>query len=211
MNKLLLVDEKKTYSERIHQIFSSHFPEYSLHTAGSSSELVMELNKAAYEAALIIIGEQDFEIFTLLPVILKLYPQMAIGIIGDDADTFYVQKLYREGARAFIGREEEEEEMSYAIGMLLQRKIYINERIKNFLVMADKEDRLNSPFEKLSQRESEVARFLLAGKRISEISREMGLKPNTVTTYKIKIFEKLSIENIIQLKRLESIYKPEWN
>ena len=95
MNKLLLVDEKKTYSERIHQIFSSHFPEYSLHAAGSSSELVMELNKAAYEAALIIIGEQDFEIFTLLPVILKLYPQMAIGIIGDDADTFYVQKLYR--------------------------------------------------------------------------------------------------------------------
>lgn len=54
-------------------------------------------------------------------------------------------------------------------------------------------------FQKLSNREFEIARLMIKGYGNLEISNELNLKASTVSTFKSRIFQKLKIFNIIQL------------
>jgi DNA-binding NarL/FixJ family response regulator len=52
-----------------------------------------------------------------------------------------------------------------------------------------------NPFDTLSDREFQVAKELLSGKSIADISASLSINSSTVSTYKGKVFEKLKISN----------------
>ena len=51
-----------------------------------------------------------------------------------------------------------------------------------------------------------LALLLLQGKRSSQICAELNVQPSTVTTYKIKIFTKLGVNNVVDLEKLAVQY-----
>ena len=54
----------------------------------------------------------------------------------------------------------------------------------------------------LSQREHQVYRLLSQGMSVSEIASELGLAPNTVSTYRARILEKTGARNDVELALL---------
>lgn len=54
---------------------------------------------------------------------------------------------------------------------------------------------------KLSDKEAEIANFLVAGLRTAEISNILNKNASTVSAHKRKIFDKLRIENVVELVR----------
>ena len=52
---------------------------------------------------------------------------------------------------------------------------------------------------KLAQRESEVFNLILVGLKTTEISHNLGLKPNTISTIKKSIMNKLEVNNLFDL------------
>jgi DNA-binding NarL/FixJ family response regulator len=54
----------------------------------------------------------------------------------------------------------------------------------------------------LSIKEEIVAKMMIEGKSTNEIALIMGIKSNTVSTYKRRIFDKTDTQNIIQLSQL---------
>ena len=65
---------------------------------------------------------------------------------------------------------------------------------------------MSNPFERLSHREFEIIHLFLEGKSISEISKNLNIKPSTVGTYKSRIFEKLTISNLFELNKMAALY-----
>lgn len=57
----------------------------------------------------------------------------------------------------------------------------------------------NDLFESLSKREKQVLAMMLKGALVKDICKELGLKSNTVSTYKKNIFLKTKTSNIIEL------------
>ena len=55
---------------------------------------------------------------------------------------------------------------------------------------------------KLSAREGEVAKYLMAGKGTNFIAKELGVKANTISTVKKNIFKKLGINSSVELYML---------
>lgn len=53
--------------------------------------------------------------------------------------------------------------------------------------------------EALSHREHQVFRLLTAGQTVSEIGAQLGLAPNTVSTYRARILEKTGTKNDVEL------------
>ncbi|MEO8088279.1 MAG: LuxR C-terminal-related transcriptional regulator, partial [Bacteroidota bacterium] len=49
------------------------------------------------------------------------------------------------------------------------------------------------PHEKLSDREFEVLKLIGAGKTVSEIGNIISLSPNTISTYRLRILEKMNL------------------
>jgi DNA-binding CsgD family transcriptional regulator len=53
--------------------------------------------------------------------------------------------------------------------------------------------------ETLSHREHQVFRLLIQGHSVSEIGAQLGLAPNTVSTYRVRILEKIGAKNDVEL------------
>ena len=53
--------------------------------------------------------------------------------------------------------------------------------------------------EALSHREHQVFRLLTLGHTVSEIGAQLGLAPNTVSTYRARILEKTGTKNDVEL------------
>ncbi len=56
--------------------------------------------------------------------------------------------------------------------------------------------------DKLSPREKEIAFYLADGLSTKDISKKIGIKSNTVSTFKKKVFFKLKVNTIVGLYRL---------
>ena len=56
-----------------------------------------------------------------------------------------------------------------------------------------------NPFDLLSKREIEIVKLLVKGDRNLEISNFLGIQMSTVSTYKNRVFEKLKINNLVEL------------
>ena len=79
----------------------------------------------------------------------------------------------------------------------------IREKILN---KTKKSERL---FKKLSTREIEVLRYFSEGRKNKEVAKILGLDEKTISTYKLRLLQKLSVTNLLDLinkaKQLEII------
>jgi len=139
--------------------------------------------------------------------ILKGYqPDMKILIFSALSDEAFVLKQIKYGANGYLNKNSPELEIKYAIKMVLERGSYISQKLS--LQLANKYNALPdfSPLSKhLSARESEVAKPLVKGMGLLEISNHLNIRMSTVGTYKSRLFEKLGIKNLVELIRLYKI------
>ena len=81
----------------------------------------------------------------------------------------------------------------------------ITVKLESFLTSNDSElNSKNSHSHKstLSKREQQILQLLLQGKTTQNIATELGIKSNTVSTLKNRIFEKLQVNNLVDLMQL---------
>ncbi len=55
---------------------------------------------------------------------------------------------------------------------------------------------------KLSPREKEVAMYIVDGEKTSIISKKLGIKSNTVSTIKSRLFMKLGVDSVVGLYKM---------
>ena len=65
----------------------------------------------------------------------------------------------------------------------------------------------NSPFDGLSRRESEVMLGLIGGVSINDIAENMALSPKSVSTYRRRLLNKMSVSSNSELAVLAARYK----
>ena len=53
--------------------------------------------------------------------------------------------------------------------------------------------------ERLSHREHQVYQLLAAGRSVGEIAEQLVLSPNTVSTYRARVLEKIGVRNDVEL------------
>lgn len=69
--------------------------------------------------------------------------------------------------------------------------------------------KIKGSFHDLSMRESEVAFLILEGDRTNDIAFKLNVKPNTISTIKKNIFNKVGVNSSIKLYKLaitEKVY-----
>ncbi|MFM1775181.1 MAG: hypothetical protein RJA53_791 [Bacteroidota bacterium] len=64
-----------------------------------------------------------------------------------------------------------------------------------------------NPFKVLSKREREVLDLILKGAQIKDISAQLELKSNTISTFKKSILAKTGVSNNIELFKLAQEHK----
>lgn len=123
------------------------------------------------------------------------------------------------GANGYLSKTAEKNETVKAIVTVVKKSRYVSQAVQERLldVVTYGKQKRTQPFgiKSLSGREREISELLVAGKWVKEIAAHLDIQSNTVSTYKARIFEKLGVDNVIDLasklreQRLAELRLPE--
>ena len=131
--------------------------------------------------------------------ILKNFPKTKIIIYSDLSEQIYAPNAIKAGVSGFISKKEKLETLGQAIIKVHQGKIILNETVKKNLALIAKQNKSERLYRKLSNREVEVLRYLSDGKKKNEISKILNLNEKTISTYKLRLLQKLNVTNLVDL------------
>lgn len=125
-----------------------------------------------------------------------------VKIIVYDSDPQYLTAIeFSKGAvRGYVSKQDDGLELLRCLERVQSGEYYYNDGIREGMVSHLIGVYGRRSDYKLSKRELLIANHIGNGLRTKEIARELGLKPSTVSTFKAKIFFKLSVKNAIDLR-----------
>ena len=82
-----------------------------------------------------------------------------------------------------------------AVRTVAQGRKYVTPEIAQMLVESLTTPVVENSHEKLSDRELQTLVLIASGKRLSDIAEELKLSPKTVSVYRARVLEKLSLAN----------------
>ncbi|WP_432672002.1 LuxR C-terminal-related transcriptional regulator [Flavobacterium sp. SM2513] len=103
------------------------------------------------------------------------------------------------GAAGFISKNEPLKKIEQAILKIAEGKTVFSDSVHKAVLttaLFNEEERI---YRKLSLREIEVLRYLVKGKKNNEISELLDLNEKTISTYKLRLLNKLHVTNLIDL------------
>jgi two-component system response regulator NreC len=144
----------------------------------------------------------------------KDYPNVKVVGLSMHSSDKYIREMFRAGASGYLLKDCSFEELVEAIKTVAKGKMYISPSIsdtvvKDYLTQSDEQI---SAFTVLSHREREVLQLLTEGKTTKQVARDLHISPKTVEVHRLRIMNKLEIDNIAQLTKYaiqEGLTQPE--
>lgn len=129
----------------------------------------------------------------------KFNPKIKILILTAYNDDVYPARLLHVGASGYLTKNTSMEELARAIHEVSEGKRYISPAIAQNLILKGLDTADSKPFEKLSDRELQVALMIAQGSKAPEISEKLNLSAKTINSYRYRIFDKLQVNGDVEL------------
>jgi two-component system, NarL family, invasion response regulator UvrY len=126
-------------------------------------------------------------------------PKVPVLMLSMHPEDQYGKRVLKAGASGYMNKESAPEELIKAIRKVLAGGRYVSAALAEKLALdlfAESEQPLH---ERLSDRELEVLRMIGSGKTISQIAEELHLSVTTVSTYRARILEKMTMTTTAEL------------
>jgi DNA-binding NarL/FixJ family response regulator len=138
----------------------------------------------------------------LLKTIRSKDPGLPVLILSMHDESIYAERALRAGANGYIMKQEATERVLVALRRILNREIYVSDRVANKMLqqyVGVSGSPRRSPLEDLSDRELEVLRLIGEGYSTREIAENLHISVKTVETYQGHLKEKLGLKNSREL------------
>jgi two-component system invasion response regulator UvrY len=123
---------------------------------------------------------------------------IAVTIHDDDP---FPARLLEAGASGYLTKGCDVREIINAIRSVHAGKQYITPDVAHKLALTLINKGEKSPIDRLTQRETQVMLMIVKGSTNKEISSRLCLSPKTTSTYRYRLFEKLGVQNEVELTR----------
>lgn len=205
MKKFLLIDDHLVVRSGIKMLLTDMFKDVEISEAENGNSALELLKEAAYDLITMDVQMPNTDSFALMEFIKKEYPKARVLMFSMSPESIYAIRFIKAGAKGFISKSAPLEEMKTAIEKVMNDKKYFSEEVLMELTEGDAGGN-NNLFDLLSPREFEIVQMLLNGKTISHIAADLSLGLSTVGTHKGRIFQKLKVSNLLELKELANSY-----
>jgi len=120
-------------------------------------------------------------------------PDVGILILSGYPEEHYAMNLIRQGASGYLNKECEPMEIVNAIRTIALGRRYISPAVAELLAQQLNRKEGGAPHEQLSEREFQVFLKLAKGETAGDIAKALSLSVKTVSTYRTRLMEKMSL------------------
>ncbi|HTL08646.1 MAG TPA: response regulator transcription factor [Chitinophagaceae bacterium] len=205
--KFLLIDDHAIVRLAVKMMLQENYANTVIHESWSAPQAMALLEASPYDLVIMDLLMPQTDSTSLVEQILHHYPGTRILVFTMMAESIFATRYFQLGIKGFLNKDCEEKEILAAVDLILSDKKYLSPQLNNALIESTFNTRSENPFEDLSAREREVVRLLLKGKSPQQIKQVLNIEHSTVGTYKIRIFEKMKVTNIVDLLDIARLYR----
>jgi len=150
----------------------------------------------------ILIVDLDLDGFSTINMIksfVKNYLNTKVLIFSGLTENMYAPNAIKAGASAFVSKNNDLETLENAIIRVQNGEVFYSQEVKKKIDLITKQTKKERLYKKLSSREIEVLRFLSSGRKNKEIAATLNLNEKTISTYKLRLLNKLNVTNLVDL------------
>lgn len=199
---ILLADDHSLIRQGIFFILEEmEFP-FEIFHASNLTDTIQTIKDNHIDFAVIDAHFPDGNSLTIIPEIKAAKPNTKILIFSGIDENKQSLKYIDAGADGFLSKMSEESEVKEALTGMVEKGEYISLETRASLMNSIRNRSIINPLFSLTERELEIANMYADGLGNLEIANKLDVKQNTVSTLKKRIFEKLKIDNIVDLVKL---------
>lgn len=202
----LLIDDHVVVRSGLKFILSEHFKPCEVSEAEDGDSAMERLKEKEFDIAILDIKMPNTNSIQLMEYIKATYPALSVIVFSMNSESIYAKRFLKAGARGFVNKDAPLEEVIRAIKQVLSGKKYISDTMIELLAEFGSGSNAKNVFNSLSRREFEIVSLILKGDSVSHIAQFLNLQVSTVGTHKARIFEKLKVSNLMELKELANTY-----
>lgn len=208
MTTVLIADDHAVVRYGTSLIVRSIIPGSEVHEAENFNQLIQLLEKKDYSLVILDINIPGGNTHQMIDAIRLRRPGIKILIFSAYDENQYAWRYLQAGADGYLYKEAPETEIKQAIATVLRNEKYTSESFKQWILehLQGPNASPPNPLHQLSNREMEVLQFLVQGSSTAAIAARLHLQLSTVSTYKNRLFEKLEVNNLVELIEKVRLY-----
>ena len=197
--KILIVDDHLVVRTGVTIILQNEIDNLDISYASNFLETIKVLNDNSYDLIILDINIPGGKNTEMIADIRKIQQDVKILMFSAHEEESYALRYIQAGADGYLNKLSGEEKIVEAIQSIIDYGKYLTYEIMDKLNDSSLLKEPLNPFDKLSNREIEIVKLLIKGEGNLEISNKLGIQMSTVSTYKNRVFEKLRINNLVEL------------
>jgi len=197
--RILITDDHAVVRSGLKQILAEAFPKAEFGEATNAQEALDRVWKEPWDVVVLDITMPGRSGLEVLKEIKKSKPKLPVLMLSMHPEDQFAVRLLKVGASGYMTKESAPQELVGAVKKVIAGGRYVSpslaEKMASYLAI----DVQTPPHERLSDREFLVLRQIASGKTPTAIAKELGLSVKTISTYRMRILEKMSMQNNAEL------------
>lgn len=199
MLKVLITDDHALIRRGLKQVLQEGLGAVTVGEAQDAKEALEQIMKQRWDVVIMDItmpGRSGLDILRDIKLAQPLLPVLILSMHPEDQ---FAVRVLKAGASGFIPKESAPEELIKAIRKVVAGGRYVTPALAEKMAFDLAARRDKPPHETLSDREFQVLRLIGSGKPVGQIAEDLGLSVKTVSTYRARVLEKMSMQNNAEL------------
>ncbi|MDE3234916.1 MAG: response regulator transcription factor [Bacteroidota bacterium] len=203
---ILIGDDHSVVRKGLRLILADAFPDAFIEEASDGNQIIEKLFLKDWNIIISDISMPGKSGIEITKKAKELLPKVPVLILSVHAPEQYAVRLLKAGAAGYLTKESAPEELVNAVNQILGGRKYITPEIADLLIDYKGDATETKKHEILSDREFEVLKLIASGKTVSEIAEILSLSINTISTYRARILEKMSMNTNAELTKYAVTY-----
>jgi two-component system invasion response regulator UvrY len=201
MINVMLVDDHDLVRKGIRRLLDDRSGIKVIAEATDGEQAIRQVRKQKPDVILMDISMPGIGGLEATRKITQRSPDMKVIVVTVHDDDPFPARLLEAGAAGYLTKGCDIDEIIQAIRAVYSGNQYITPGVAQKLALSFVNNRGKSLLEELTPREIQVMLMVVQGESNREISEKLCLSPKTISTYRGRLFEKLGVDNDVELTR----------
>lgn len=161
--------------------------------AATCREVLAKIRQDGWDVVVLDLNFPDGNGLDVLREIRRERPKLPVLILTVDPEDQFAVRALRSGASGYVTKESALEELVQAVRKVVAGGRYVSTKLAERLATMIDRDIDQLPHDQLSEREFQVFRLLASGRTVSQVAEDLHLSVKTVSTYRSRVLEKMSL------------------
>ena len=201
MIKILIADDHTIVREGLKQIIVNTAGMVVTGEAANGQETLDLIRKNNFDVILLDIAMPEKDGLAILKQLKREKIELPVLVLSMHPEEQYAVRVLKMGASGYLTKSSAADELIKAIKKISTGKKYISDSLAEKLALDLDIDTEKLPHEYLSDREFQVLCMIASGKTVTNIAEELSLSVNTISTYRVRVLDKLKMTSNSELTR----------